>query len=151
MAGGKENIARQIQNTARQISETVRNGTHIHINFFLRMTDTVTSPIIDLSSWDTLYSDEWCDDWWYWDTCISSYGTWVLSVMSVKITVLSYETPCSLVDSYQRLREIMNIKILPILNHWYISTKHIPAYRNFNYGNFIYISCFTINMRLIKW
>jgi hypothetical protein len=33
-AGGKENIAHQIQNTARQISETVRNRTHVHINFF---------------------------------------------------------------------------------------------------------------------
>jgi hypothetical protein len=32
-AGGKENIARQIQNTARQISKTVRNRTHVHINF----------------------------------------------------------------------------------------------------------------------
>jgi hypothetical protein len=33
--GGKENIARQIQNTARKISESVRNRTHVHINFFL--------------------------------------------------------------------------------------------------------------------
>jgi hypothetical protein len=33
--GGKENIARQIQNTAHQISETVRNRTHVHTNIFL--------------------------------------------------------------------------------------------------------------------
>jgi hypothetical protein len=33
-AGGEENIARQIQNTLCQISETVRNRTHIHIHFF---------------------------------------------------------------------------------------------------------------------
>jgi hypothetical protein len=44
--GGKENIA-------RQISETVWNRTQVHINFFLRMTDTMTSQNIDLSSWDT--------------------------------------------------------------------------------------------------
>jgi hypothetical protein len=44
--GGKENIA-------RWISETVRNRTHFHINSFLRMTDTMTSQNIDLSSWDT--------------------------------------------------------------------------------------------------
>jgi hypothetical protein len=31
---GKGNIALQIQNTAPQISETVRNRTHVHINFF---------------------------------------------------------------------------------------------------------------------
>jgi hypothetical protein len=37
------------------ISETVRNRTHVHINFFLRMTDTKTSQSIVLSSWDTLY------------------------------------------------------------------------------------------------
>jgi hypothetical protein len=54
-AGRKETIASQIQNTARKTSETVRNRTHIHINFFLRMTDTMTSQNIDLSSWDTLY------------------------------------------------------------------------------------------------
>jgi hypothetical protein len=34
MAGGKENIARQIKNNALRISETVRNRTHVHINFF---------------------------------------------------------------------------------------------------------------------
>jgi hypothetical protein len=55
--GGKKNIARQILNTAPQISETVRNRTHVHINFFfLRMTNTVTSQNIGLSSWDTLHS-----------------------------------------------------------------------------------------------
>jgi hypothetical protein len=32
--GGKENIARQIQNSVRQISETVRNRTHVHTNLF---------------------------------------------------------------------------------------------------------------------
>jgi hypothetical protein len=53
--GWEENIARQIQNTARHISETVRNRTHVHINFFFRMTNTMTSQNIDLSSWDTLY------------------------------------------------------------------------------------------------
>jgi hypothetical protein len=37
------------------ISETVRNRKHVHIHFFLRMTDTMTSQNIDLSSWDTLY------------------------------------------------------------------------------------------------
>jgi hypothetical protein len=44
--GGKENIA-------RQISETVRNRTHVYIKFFLRMADTMTSQNIDISSWDT--------------------------------------------------------------------------------------------------
>jgi hypothetical protein len=53
--GEKENIARQIQNIAPQTSETVRNRTHVRINFFFRMTDTMTSQNIDLSSWDTLY------------------------------------------------------------------------------------------------
>jgi hypothetical protein len=33
-AGGKENIARRIQNTGRQLSQTVRNRTHVHIRFF---------------------------------------------------------------------------------------------------------------------
>jgi hypothetical protein len=53
--GGKENIERQNQNTTHQISETVRNKTDVHINFFLRMTDTMTSQNIDLPSWDILY------------------------------------------------------------------------------------------------
>jgi undecaprenyl pyrophosphate synthase len=35
--GGKENIARQIQNTARQVSETVRNRTQVDVNFFLEI------------------------------------------------------------------------------------------------------------------
>jgi hypothetical protein len=40
----------------RQISETVRNRTHVHINFlFFRMTDKMASHSIDLSSWDSLY------------------------------------------------------------------------------------------------
>jgi hypothetical protein len=46
--GGKENIA-------RKILETVRNRTHVHINFFLRMTDTMTYQNIDILSWNTLY------------------------------------------------------------------------------------------------
>jgi hypothetical protein len=50
--GGKENIA-------RQISETDRNRTHIHINFFFRMADTMISQNIDLASWDTLYNVGW--------------------------------------------------------------------------------------------
>jgi hypothetical protein len=54
--GERENIARQIQNTSRQISETGRTRTHVYVNFFLRMTDTMTSQNIDLSSWDTLYN-----------------------------------------------------------------------------------------------
>jgi hypothetical protein len=54
MAGRKENIAPRIQNTTRQISETVWNKTHAYIHFFLRMTDIWTSQSIDLSSWDTL-------------------------------------------------------------------------------------------------
>jgi hypothetical protein len=37
------------------ISETVRNRTHVHINFFLGMTNTMTAQNIDLSSWDILY------------------------------------------------------------------------------------------------
>jgi hypothetical protein len=37
-----------------QILETVRNRTHVYINFFLRMTDTMTSQNTDLSSWDAL-------------------------------------------------------------------------------------------------
>jgi hypothetical protein len=32
--GGNESIARQIQYSAGQITETVRNRTHVHINFF---------------------------------------------------------------------------------------------------------------------
>jgi hypothetical protein len=39
----------------RYISETVQNRTSVHIHFLFRMTDTVTSLNIDLSSWDTLY------------------------------------------------------------------------------------------------
>jgi hypothetical protein len=38
------------------ISETVRNRTHVHLHFLLRMTDTMTAQNIDLSSWDTLYT-----------------------------------------------------------------------------------------------
>jgi hypothetical protein len=52
--GGKENIARQIQITADQISETVRNSSYKL--FFLRITDTMTSQNTDLSSCDTLYN-----------------------------------------------------------------------------------------------
>ena len=37
------------------ISETDRNTTHVNITFLLRMTDTMTSQNIDLSSLDTLY------------------------------------------------------------------------------------------------
>jgi hypothetical protein len=37
------------------ISGTVRNRTHVHIQFLLRMTGTTTSQNIDLCSWDTLY------------------------------------------------------------------------------------------------
>ena len=29
---------------------------HVHIHFLLRMTDTLTSQNIDLSSWDTRYN-----------------------------------------------------------------------------------------------
>jgi hypothetical protein len=37
------------------ISQTVRNRTHVHMQLFLlRMTVTVTSQNIDVSSWDTL-------------------------------------------------------------------------------------------------
>jgi hypothetical protein len=36
-------------------SENVRDRTHVHINFLLRITDTMTSQNIDRSSWDTLY------------------------------------------------------------------------------------------------
>jgi hypothetical protein len=61
----KENIARQIQNTECQIPETVRNRTHVHINFFfLRMTDTMTFQNIDLYSWRTLYNVGWYYDSW---------------------------------------------------------------------------------------
>jgi hypothetical protein len=49
------NIAHQIVNTAPQTSKTVRNRPHVHINVFLRMTDTMTTQNIDLSSWDTVY------------------------------------------------------------------------------------------------
>jgi hypothetical protein len=55
MVEGKENIARQIQNTASQISENVRNRIHAHINFFLRMADPMNTQNTDVSSWDTLY------------------------------------------------------------------------------------------------
>ena len=59
-AGGKDNTGRPSQTTIQSngsISETVRNRTHVHTKFFflLRMTDTMTSQNIDLSSWDTLY------------------------------------------------------------------------------------------------
>jgi hypothetical protein len=57
-AGGKDNTGRPSQTTIHSngsISETVRNRTHVHIKFLLRMTDTMTSQNIDLSSWDTLY------------------------------------------------------------------------------------------------
>jgi hypothetical protein len=58
------------------ISETVRKRTHVHIKFLLRMTDTMTSQNIVLSSWDTLYNaynSNWkvslisyqhCKNWW---------------------------------------------------------------------------------------
>ena len=57
-AGGKDNTGRPSQTTIQSkvsISETVRNRTHVHIKFLLRMTDTMTSQNIDLTSWDTLY------------------------------------------------------------------------------------------------
>jgi hypothetical protein len=38
------------------ISENFRNRTHVNIHFFLRMTGIMHYQIIDLSSWDTLYS-----------------------------------------------------------------------------------------------
>jgi hypothetical protein len=37
------------------VSETVRNRTHVHIKFLLRITDTMTSQNIVFSSWDILY------------------------------------------------------------------------------------------------
>jgi hypothetical protein len=37
------------------ISANIQNYTHVHMNFFLTMTDTITSQSIDLSSWITLY------------------------------------------------------------------------------------------------
>ena len=58
-AGGKDITGRPSQTTIQSngsISETVRNRTHGHIKFFLfRMTNTMTSQNIGLSSWDTLY------------------------------------------------------------------------------------------------
>ena len=56
--GGKDNTGRPGQTTIQSngsISETVRNRTHVHIKFLLRMTDTITSQNIDLSLWGTLY------------------------------------------------------------------------------------------------
>jgi hypothetical protein len=44
------------------VSETVRNRTRVHIHFLLRMTDTMTSQNIELSSWVTLYSIQWSDN-----------------------------------------------------------------------------------------
>jgi hypothetical protein len=49
-----ENITLQIQNTARQISETVRKR-HTFIHTFFRMTDIMTFQNIDLPSCDILY------------------------------------------------------------------------------------------------
>jgi hypothetical protein len=45
------------------VSETVRNGTHVH--FLLRMADIMTSQNIGPSSWDILYiiSDTYIDVW----------------------------------------------------------------------------------------
>jgi hypothetical protein len=40
----------------RVISETVRNRTHVHIQFLLQMTDTKTTKNTDLSSRDSLYT-----------------------------------------------------------------------------------------------
>jgi hypothetical protein len=60
MAGGKDNIGRQIQNTvlwSSSILETVGNRTCTY-TVLLRMTDTMTSQNIDLSSWDTLYMSQ---------------------------------------------------------------------------------------------
>jgi hypothetical protein len=58
MAGGKNNTGRPGQTTIQSdgcISETVWKG-HMFIQIFLlRMTDTITSQNIYLSSWDTLY------------------------------------------------------------------------------------------------
>ena len=55
--GGKVNIlgGHSIGHSKQKISETVRNRIYVHIIFLLRMTDTITSLNIDLSSWDTLY------------------------------------------------------------------------------------------------
>jgi hypothetical protein len=61
--GGKENIARQIRNIGRQISETIWNRIHVHINFFLRMINIMTSQNNDLSSWDTLYNSAGSGYW----------------------------------------------------------------------------------------
>jgi hypothetical protein len=43
------------------MSETVRNRTRTFIIFLLRMTDTMTSQNLDLSSWDILYNYTWCE------------------------------------------------------------------------------------------
>jgi hypothetical protein len=37
------------------VSETILNRTNVHTHILLRMTDTMTSHITDLSSWDVLY------------------------------------------------------------------------------------------------
>jgi hypothetical protein len=56
--GGREGHYRAIQSNGC-ISETVRNRTHVHITFLLRMTDTMTSQNIDLLSCDTLHNANW--------------------------------------------------------------------------------------------
>jgi hypothetical protein len=56
MAEAKDNIGSQVQTTIQgksSISETVPNRMYIY-TFLLRMTDTMTSQNIDLSSWDIL-------------------------------------------------------------------------------------------------
>jgi hypothetical protein len=61
--------------TNSSISETVRNWTHVHIQFLLRMADTMTSQNIAISFWDTLYNPAMSDFLWWrsWAVQISSH------------------------------------------------------------------------------
>jgi hypothetical protein len=58
------------------ISETVRNSTHVHTKIVLKMTDTMTSQNIDLSSWDNLYS-------WHFSIFVQVYRTLLLSATPI--------------------------------------------------------------------
>jgi hypothetical protein len=94
--GRKEGkFAPQIHNTARQILETVRNWTHVHINFFLRMTDTVTSQNIELSSWDTLYM--WGHQLLWFKYLSSLYLHNIIGGLYLLERSDMYETPCSFI------------------------------------------------------
>jgi hypothetical protein len=95
------------------ISETVRNGTHVHINSFFRMTDTIISQNIDPSSWDT---------------CIHMLCVWNISGRA------------SLLESYTFIRFCFNIPWEPELPHRRSCWTHATFFRKVAYSRYGIIS-----------